>query len=270
MTEVIPNRRPTIREVGTGSVIGFVDFIRFREKQYWMAIHVRPVSTKMAQTIADVIKGLWPGNIATNAMQGGIRHTKTTQPLNVPGMDGQLSVTVEAGGSPGPLGGVLVPRGCGFHFIVKYHSESESGASTKKETASDKVAVCSDPSPDLVVAKGTLALHNSKMGMAGPTIDKIEVAEEWQGKGIGSALLRYMEVTGCEAMPRGCYIDFESFGVLLQVANIQSEKGIDWFVAKGYGPRYVEMSKSPFDVLMCTLLSRQGPTTGSEEPDSAD
>ncbi|GIQ83539.1 hypothetical protein KIPB_004881, partial [Kipferlia bialata] len=246
--ELKPHKGCKIRDVTSspGSVVGRVQFTRFRENQYWMHIHVKPVPTKMSQPVPQVIihaiAEMCPeGSIATNEDRGGILHTKTTQPLDVPGMGGQLSVTVEAGGRPRGR----VPRECGFHFEVTYHSQCDSGVSTDEESASDEVYVYYDPSPSLVVAKGTMALHNSKMCRAGPTIDKIEVAKEWQGKGIGSALLRYMELTGARAMPLDLdvQVDYESLGVRMQVTDIQTEKAINWFVSKGYGPRGEEMSK---------------------------
>jgi hypothetical protein len=96
---------------------------------------------------------------------------------------------------------------------------------------------------DLLVAKALCSYENSEINCVGPTLEMIETAQEWQHRGLGTAMIQAIEI-----FYKGKFEEFRS-RVWFSVCRVTSYEVMKWL--KGFGFRG---SGSDFDCLGDDLL----------------
>eukprot|EP00961_Rhodomonas_salina_P087469 1176469-Rhodomonas_salina.1 len=107
---------------------------------------------------------------------------------------------------------------------------------------------------ETVVAKALCMYQNGVMDSQGPTLELLEVAAEWQGRGLGSALLRAVEGFFCQRWARLCVA---GGGRLFLSASVPTG-GVasQWLLTRGF---VCEMASICQDFLNKDLLASDRP-----------
>jgi len=86
-----------------------------------------------------------------------------------------------------------------------------------------------------IVGKALVAYANGEMGTAGPTLEILEVAKEWRGCGLGSALLKAVESFYVERFAAAMASSSPSHHpVRLSACYVTSHYACRWFQARGF------------------------------------
>eukprot|EP01043_Picozoa_sp_COSAG02_P012405 COSAG02_NODE_478_length_21511_cov_120.811087_1_plen_292_part_00 len=96
--------------------------------------------------------------------------------------------------------------------------------------AAAAVAPLHTPPGGRLVAKGLWTYHNSEMNSTGPTIEWIEVAQEWRSHGIGRLFYLKMEEFMCRAF-RGLHGNDGLTNLDLHACHVTSEGAARFFLA---------------------------------------